>query len=288
MNEITVLCWVCGTPLLTTDADRLDWPLRGEMFSPLQPNFLLRPGLLNLDIFCISCGMFPFNYDPGLPGAIGKGLKIKGPDGKPLITTIKQILMTSPGQLAASSESKSHEDAAAAGGNDKPLSEWPCPECGAKKNFHRKNCSKHLGAENTKHAPADASVPGADARPASPDKNPKHIVCPGCDRLVVDRADSGHLPQCPVKVGYMPLTADENLKNHADSLFASVTVGPDMSDAPISQEEINDLEEDRQRDRMRNIPRAELRRTVSEARSRGMTPATEVLRPDELFVPKGG
>lgn len=86
----------------------------------------------------------------------------------------------------------------------------------------------------------------------------------------------------------MPLVPDAILKGHADGLFGVVTKGPDTADAPISQEEINALEEDRLRAQSGNIPRAELKRTVAEARDRGVTPMAQVLRPDELFVPKGG
>ena len=286
MNEITILCWICSTPIFTTDAERLDWPLRGEMFSPLYPNFVLRPGPLNLEIFCVSCKQFPLHYDPYTPGgnAVGKSLKIKGPNGKPLVTTIKQILLNATGLPMADQggaapphpvpDPDEESVASGAGASRTPAPEWPCPECGAKKRFHRKGCSIH---ENTKPETADT-------QPANP--NEKMVVCPGCEQLVSSQGDGRHDPLCPVRKGYRPLIPEGPLKNRAEEILGSAAIGPDTAEAPIRPEEVAALEQDRARAQAGNAPRTELKRTVIEAIARGETPKSPYLRPGEMFVPK--
>jgi hypothetical protein len=304
VNEITVLCWTCSTHILSTDVGRLDWPLRGEMFSQVQPNFVLRPGTLNLDIFCPVCGQFPFHYDPGVPGAIGKGLRILGGDGKSLHTTIKEILLNATGQPEAdqgpSSPLGEEPAASGAGDGDTPAPEWPCPECGAKKRFHRKGCSIPGGRGPSQESQGSQGSQGdqmnqentkpdaVDTQPVTPDQNPARLmVCPGCERQVASQLDERHLPQCPVRKGFMPMIPDAGLKGHADGFFGFATRGPDTADAPITLDDVSALEQDRQRARAGNAPRAELKRTVKEARSKNVTPKSKYLRPDELFVPKG-
>jgi len=94
---IRVLCYSCHTYIANTDAARLDWPLFGEMFTVVYQGWFLRPGKLNLDIFCPVCGAFPFSHDPYTAGgnAVGKNLMVRGEDGKPVVRTVKQLLLDS-------------------------------------------------------------------------------------------------------------------------------------------------------------------------------------------------
>ncbi len=174
---IQVLCASCNTHLMNTDVGRLDWPLAGEMFDVIYPGWWLRPGLLNLDIFCPACGSYPFFWDGSVPGAVGKNLNVRGADGKPAVMTIKQILMglsvesvgcqrvpvqatSSPTFIAPEegiTHSKSeriarsgpsggitgHQGTHSLSTQSKPP---PCPSCGAKPSrggvvsFHKKGC----------------------------------------------------------------------------------------------------------------------------------------------------
>ena len=93
--SIPILCFHCSTHIADTDVARLDWSLHGEMFTAIYPGWTLRPGMLDLNIWCPVCSMFPFHHDPYTAGgnAVGKNLKVKGADGKPVILTVKQIIM---------------------------------------------------------------------------------------------------------------------------------------------------------------------------------------------------
>ena len=140
---IQVLCYSCSTHLANTDVARLDWPLTGEMFTVIYPGWFLRPGPLNLDLFCPACGQFPFSHDPFTAGgnAVGKNLNVRGVDGKPVVMTVKQILMGTqkesvPVGLPVSLDPSGSRSAAGV----KPASPFPCPSCGAKKRFHKKGC----------------------------------------------------------------------------------------------------------------------------------------------------
>ena len=139
---IEVLCYACSTHIANTDVARLDWPLTGEMFDSVFPGWRLRPGPLNLDIFCPACGTpegecFPFSHDPYVSGgnAVGKNLNIRGADGKPVIMTVKQILMSNIGWKQLVPELQAPVSV------PDLLPAFPCPACGAKKRFHKKGCS---------------------------------------------------------------------------------------------------------------------------------------------------
>jgi hypothetical protein len=159
---IQVLCYSCSTHIANTDVDRIDWPLTGEMFSPIYPGWYLRPGPLNLDVFCPACQMFPFNHDPNVAGgnAVGKALNVRGADGKPVVMTVKEILINYVGTVTAGNPGENpspdythnafREPAPLASENgenfdilaQKPV--FPCPSCGAKKRFHKKGCTAGL------------------------------------------------------------------------------------------------------------------------------------------------
>lgn len=142
----------CGTHLFNTDSVRLHFPLAGEMFDPVVPNIYMRPGYLNLDIFCPICGAFPFWPDGRKTGfrGVGRNLKTRGPDGKPKIMPVEDILAMPlmdvnwpkidppPAKEAVDKAVKELFEQC------KPElePEFPCPECGAKRRFHRKGCPK--------------------------------------------------------------------------------------------------------------------------------------------------
>ena len=138
---IQVLCYSCHTYLANTDVARLDWPMSGEMFDVVYPGWSLRPGQLNLEVWCPACGQFPFSHDPYTHGgsAVGKNLNIRGADGKASVMTIKQILL---GQLLdlPSSPDQTVLVVDKLYGPPSPKPAFPCPSCGAKKRFHKKGC----------------------------------------------------------------------------------------------------------------------------------------------------
>lgn len=164
---IHVLCMSCHTHLADTDVTQLDWPLFGEYFSVVFPGWYLRPGMLNLDVYCPACGAFPFGYNPHESGgnAVGKNLCIEGPrsradrSGKPMVLTVKQILLGSrePAPLSQGEpptlktihgetpQGKMPGPRKEVSPGGKPA-EFPCSACGAKKRFHKKGCV--LKAEN--------------------------------------------------------------------------------------------------------------------------------------------
>lgn len=160
--------------------------MEGNMFDIVFPGWFLRPGPLNLDVFCPVCGAFPLHYDPHTPGgnAVGKNLSIQGPDGRPVVLTVKQILMgANPAQVIDKAvqpvKQSSHtpmieppgicpdckgvlhethvckpQEVAAT-----PNKEFPCPYCGAKKRFHKKGCDLQMAkatGEFIKSFPKDA------------------------------------------------------------------------------------------------------------------------------------
>ena len=138
----------CGTHLFNTDSVRLHFPLAGEMFDSVVPNIYMRPGYLNLDIFCPICGAFPFWPDGRKTGfrGVGRNLKTRGPDGKPKIMPVEDILAMPLMDVNWPSidppPAKEAVDKAVKELFDESAKEFPCPECGAKRNIHKKGCSK--------------------------------------------------------------------------------------------------------------------------------------------------
>lgn len=158
---IKVLCSSCHTHLADTDINRLDWPLMGEMFSIVSSGWYLRPGMLNLDVFCPACGAFPFHYNPHQAGgnAVGKNLTVREADGKPEVKTIKELLLSQYRDAVIIPTKIIHSIAPNATttikvGNSTP--EFPCPHCGAKKRFHKKGCA--LKQTSVGEGPADTHV----------------------------------------------------------------------------------------------------------------------------------
>lgn len=157
---IHVLCSSCNTHLADTDINRLDWPLMGEMFSVVFPGWYLRPGMMNLDVFCPACGAFPFHYNPHEAGgnAVGKNLTVMGADGKPVVMSIKQILVSASclqfersivhGDGTISKEPCDADYVPLSSIKEAIKKEFPCPTCGAKKRFHKKGCALKISAEN--------------------------------------------------------------------------------------------------------------------------------------------
>lgn len=221
---IQVLCHSCSTHLMNTDLERLDYPLRGEMFDVVVPGWFLRPGPINLDIFCPYCQMYPFTWDPSVHGAVGKYLCIKGPDGKPLDLTIKQILM---GDLATPKHSQSGPVIQADGmgvikglkvdkKSSKQSSEWPCPECGAKKRFHRAGCSLKTGTS--------------------------HVALETCDKCGATLPN--HKKGCPVRKGcHVPGPDDKILAGLVATTGGNKTEDPDI----IPPEEVQAMLQERER-----------------------------------------
>ena len=237
---IHILCYRCGSHIADTDVARLDWPLRGEMFDVKAPGWFLRPGQFNLDIFCPVCSQFPFHYDTSVPGAVGKALNIKGKDGKPTVMTVKQILMGGYYPMVQDVMSPSRVrsavvDPTAPVKEPAPTSmpEWPCLECGAKKRFHRAGCSKK----------AVGPAPESDLSSGVIETKPT-VICPGCDHQVTDR-HKGHKAGCPVNKGFMPLVPDKEVQDHGESVFKSVKKCADTGEGPPTQEEITQMERDR-------------------------------------------
>lgn len=179
---IRILCSKCNTHIADTDRERLDWPMTGEMFSVRYQGWFLRSGLLDLNVWCPACGSFPFSHDPYVAGAnaVGKNLNVRGPGGKPVLMTVKQILMggyrpmtpdvASPVQPPFKPEVPLVSGECVVSNPEMkgglvvpphPNQEWPCPECGAKKRFHRSNCSRKGMATK---APLDPHVLAMEAR----------------------------------------------------------------------------------------------------------------------------
>ncbi|MFA4904652.1 MAG: hypothetical protein WC600_18145 [Desulfobaccales bacterium] len=171
---IAVLCYSCSTHISNTDVDRLDWPLLGDMFSPAYPGWYLRPGPLNLDIFCPICSRFPFHHDPYTAGggAVGKFLNVRGADGKPVVMTVKQILMQAWGaplemtyavsqpQPLITIKSIQEEVDKLTGMNENMPKEFPCPSCGAKKRFHKKGCTVTWGDRSPEVRGGESQISG--------------------------------------------------------------------------------------------------------------------------------
>lgn len=156
---IPILCMSCGTHILNTDAIRLHFPLSGEMFDTVVENFILRPGYLNLDIFCPRCMAFPFYHDGTSKGfkGVGRYLKTFDANGKETmldIDAIKEIYKNCNKKMVNSIEKANNIDIT---NNNK---EFPCEECGSKKNFHKRTCSKFVKKVKTKKT-EDNSVQNA-------------------------------------------------------------------------------------------------------------------------------
>ena len=86
---------------------------------------------MTLDIFCPVCSQFPFSHDPYTAGgnAVGKNLNLKGADGKPMVATIKQILMGSEGHV------EMKQPAVPPAMAQPKIITPPCPMCGSSPNF---------------------------------------------------------------------------------------------------------------------------------------------------------
>ena len=211
---IHVLCSNCNTHLADTDVQRLDWPLTGEMFSVVFDGWYLRPGMLNLDIFCPACNMFPFFHDPYTAGgnAVGKTLNILGVDGKPVVMSVKQILMTvprKPGVREVSPAPISAPTDTDILAGEKPT--FPCPSCGAKRNFHKKGCP-------TQAHPALAAPPA--------EETPKHL-----------REFEKHRQY---------REANPDPAGRLASIDARARSGPDGENTPVTAAEVAEVERERE------------------------------------------
>jgi len=207
--------------------DRLDWPLTGEMFNVVYPGWYLRPGMLNLDIFCPACQMFPFNHDPNIAGgnAVGKALNVRGADGKPVVMTVKQILLTdyrtafrveptlmpeNDGRREQQGADLALPDKSAQSPGEKPA--FPCPICGAKKRFHKKGCTaaavpSNPTAEVREHAPLDPILLDIEARVSSgPDRDGQPTIddLKDLERDRERRASGRPEPELRPGEGYVP------------------------------------------------------------------------------------
>ena len=273
---VKVLCASCNTHLLNTDAQRLDYPMKGEMFDVVVQGWYLRQGPINLDIFCPICQMYPFFWNGSMPGAVGNSLKTRGADGNPEILTVKQILMggyrpmvqdmQTPTQGGLVIPPITETKAKASTGS---TSEWPCPECGAKKRFHRAGCSKK-----------SVSPPPEPDRSSGVIETKPTVTCPGCDQQVIDRHE-GHKAGCPVNKGFMPFVLDNTVKGHGESVFKSIKKGADTGEGPPTPEEIAQMERDRD-------ARGEIDPVKEDGKAvhlEGKEP--RYLRPGEQYVPKG-
>lgn len=175
----------CNTHLLNTDSVRLHFPLAGEMFDPVVPNLIMRPGYLNLDIFCPVCGAFPFWPDGRKSGfrGVGRNLKTRGPDGKPKVVSVEQILGAAMVVNLVDHEAMDVLRSDQSGKNSplEPIEPpWPCQECGAKSRLHKKVCSKFVpprGKLMSGEAVAKPKTQEVAASPQSPpDQVPEWIV----------------------------------------------------------------------------------------------------------------
>ena len=219
---IKVLCASCNTHLFNTDLARLDWPLTGAMFDVVFPGWWIHPRTINLDIFCPACDAFPFYWDGSVPGAVGKNLNIEGADGKPVVISVKQILMggnrTWVRQVVQSDGTITHEPAPTPSEKMlqaiQPPNAFPCPSCGAKKRFHKKGCP-------IKPKPVN---PGKKVE-AVADETPKHL-----------REFEKHRQ-------YRKTNPDP--AGILSSIDARARSGPDGKDTPPSQAEITEIERER-------------------------------------------
>jgi len=243
---IHILCYSCNTHIADTDVQRLDWPLTGEMFSVVYPGWFLRPGMLNLDIFCPACGQFPFSHDPYTAGAnaVGKNLNIRGADGKPVVMTVKQILIlesvgcqrvpvqatSGPGFAPEEALTQPKSEKIARSGPTGGITghqgthslrdQFPCLTCGAKKRFHKKGC-----------ALIGTIIPNA---------HPSNVR-------------TGHIENAnPAETGTMPLDKNARLSEKKDldraqdpviaSIAAKITgSNPDKGDGPPTEAEVKEM-----------------------------------------------
>lgn len=172
---ITVLCFSCNSPIQTIDPETLEYPFKGEMFTPINANFKLRPGKLDLDIYCPVCFGFPFYYSESVPQHqhVGPYLSVKGPDGRPAMMPVAEI-------KAMKSDPKPQNVTKKV---DKPQKTnqtegKTCPECGAKANrsgkitFHKKGCPIVTG-KSRESEPLSQGEPSEPAnKKATPGEKP--------------------------------------------------------------------------------------------------------------------
>ena len=95
--NLTILCMACNTPLLTTTPERLGWPLHGNMFSMLMPNWTLRDMPLYLEYWCPVCHNFPFYADGTETGykGVGRYLNVLV-EGRPLMMSVEALKVLPP------------------------------------------------------------------------------------------------------------------------------------------------------------------------------------------------
>lgn len=261
--SVPILCFSCHTHLMNTDVARLDWPLTGEMFDCIFPGWSLRPGPLNLEIFCPVCMQFPFHHNPYIAGgnAVGKNLCVKGADGKAVVMTIKDILLSSHPLVIPAGALKgppnilpSQQWTTAPPLDPKPRyqkAKGPCPHCGNRPNAsgsirHKKSCILLFPPRGGSKV-QEVSTPPPGAKP------PITPPCPMCGGRPDAEREIVHGEGCPVKA-------------REEAVKARVKVGGPLGDGSVTTEEAAEA--------------------VAERGHKAFGKSTEGLRPGEGFVPK--
>ena len=103
---IPILCQSCDQHVLWLDPLKLAWPLTGEMFTAIEPNYHMPSGKIGTDGFhCGICFGPIFRWNAGT-GVMGEWLNVRGADGRPnLIKTSDLIEKWKDGPRPAVKES---------------------------------------------------------------------------------------------------------------------------------------------------------------------------------------
>ena len=89
---IPILCQSCDQHVLWLDPLKLAWPLTGEMFTAIEPNYHMPSGKIGTDGFhCGVCFSPIFRWNAGT-GVMGEWLNVRGADGRPKLIKTSDLI----------------------------------------------------------------------------------------------------------------------------------------------------------------------------------------------------
>jgi hypothetical protein len=204
--------------------------------------------------------MFPFNHDPNVAGgnAVGKALNVRGPDGKPVVMTVKEILMgdafrAEPALVSVNGKDEAATDPRRVPGDAAILAQSPAQKPQGKApgeaNNFREPAPLELG-DGVTLAPRDTVNGKIGKTAARPPAQELAFPCPSCGAKKRFHKKGCMTQATEEEKAKLPVMAEAIQKQvfsdpHLLAMEARVSSGPDRDETP-TLEDLKDLERDRE------------------------------------------